>query len=92
MPTPAPAQSRVYEINDRAAGSLGVASHAGLDLALTCWQRPWSTPGPARHITADFAAWLAGGPPPDTHLADNLHSITAVFAAQRAAEATSHSP
>jgi len=44
-----------------------------------------------RRITTDFAAWLAGGPPPDTHLADNLHSITAVFAAQRAAEAMSHS-
>lgn len=44
-----------------------------------------------RRITADFAAWLAGGPPPDTHLPDNLHSITAIFTAQRAAEAMAQS-
>jgi len=34
-----------------------------------------------RRITTDFATWLTGGPPPDTHLADNVHSITAVLAA-----------
>jgi predicted dehydrogenase len=39
-----------------------------------------------RQITSDFAGWLTGGPTPDTHLRDNLHSISAVFAARQAAE------
>ena len=39
-----------------------------------------------RRITTDFATWLDGGPSPDTHLADNLRSVSAVFAAREAAK------
>jgi predicted dehydrogenase len=44
-----------------------------------------------RQITNDFVTWLGGGPEPDTALADNVRSITAVFTAQHAAEATAQS-
>lgn len=50
---------------------------------------PEVVPVPADHprhghrvVLAEFADWLHGGPAPSTALADNLHSIAAVFAAR----------